>query len=119
MDATEEQLLTTNTEGDIITANGEIVGDLVMQDGDPSVIVESIVNADGSVFVDERDFNNYCNNHLTHDSNSPGPQGTSKTVFHTFSEKKLFNSESDFFFPKVCTSKNQHKFSNIFPCHFR
>lgn len=123
MDATEEQLLTTNTEGDIITANGEIVGDLVMQDGDPSVIVESIVNADGSVFVDERDFNNYCNNHLTHDSNSPGPQGTSKTVFHTFSEKKLFNSESDFFFrkyalPKISTNFQiffRVIFANIFP----
>lgn len=53
-----------------------------MEDGDPSVIVESIVNSDGSVFVDERDFNNYCNNHLTHhsveDSQSSVPQGNKK-----------------------------------------
>lgn len=75
IDTTEGQLLSANNEGDIITANGEIVGELVMDDGDPSVIVESIVNADGSVFVDERDFNNYCNNHLGHDSHFPGLQG--------------------------------------------
>ena len=66
IDATEGELLRANNDGDIISANGEIVGELVMQDGDPSVIVESIVNADGSVFVDEREFNNYCNNHLSH-----------------------------------------------------
>lgn len=78
MDATEGKLLRTNNEGDIITTNGEIVGELVMEDGDPSVIVESIVNADGSVFVDERDFNTYCSNHLSHtvdDSQSPNSQG--------------------------------------------
>lgn len=78
IDTSEGQLLSASAEGDIITANGEIVSELVMEDGDPSVIVESIVNADGSVFVDERDFNNYCNNHLTHpvhDCNSPGTQG--------------------------------------------
>ncbi|XP_012138989.1 uncharacterized protein LOC100880453 [Megachile rotundata] len=66
IDTTEGELLRTNNDGDIIAANGEIVGELVMQDGDPSVIVESIVNADGSVFVDEREFNTYCNNHLSH-----------------------------------------------------
>ena len=77
MDGTEEHLLNPVSEGNVITANGRIVGELVMEDGDPSVIVESIVNADGSVFVDERDFNNYCSNHLTRavHSNSPGPQG--------------------------------------------
>ncbi|KOX75541.1 hypothetical protein WN51_12285 [Melipona quadrifasciata] len=66
IDTTEGELLRANNDGDIIAANGEIVGELVMQDGDPSVIVESIVNADGSVFVDEREFNTYCNNHLSH-----------------------------------------------------
>ncbi|XP_046831679.1 uncharacterized protein LOC124429893 isoform X1 [Vespa crabro] len=77
IDTTESKLLRTNNEGDIITTNGEIVGELVMEDGDPSVIVESIVNADGSVFVDERDFNTYCSNHLSHtvdDSQSPNSQ---------------------------------------------
>uniref|UniRef100_A0A6V7IYE1 ZSWIM3 N-terminal domain-containing protein n=1 Tax=Bracon brevicornis TaxID=1563983 RepID=A0A6V7IYE1_9HYME len=73
--ATESQLLSHSNEGDIITANRNLVGELVMDDSDPSVIVESIVNADGSVFVDERDFNNYCHNHLQHDDNhSPGTQ---------------------------------------------
>ncbi|KAG7196704.1 hypothetical protein KM043_016034 [Ampulex compressa] len=74
IDTNEGQMLRANNEGDIIAANGEIVGELVMEDGDPSVIVESIVNADGSVFVDEREFNTYCNNHLSHtvdDSQSP------------------------------------------------
>ncbi|KZC11425.1 PREDICTED: uncharacterized protein LOC107189519 [Dufourea novaeangliae] len=66
IDTTEGELLRTNNDGNIIAANGEIVGELVMQDGDPSVIVESIVNADGSVFVDEREFDTYCNNHLSH-----------------------------------------------------
>ncbi|XP_012287518.1 uncharacterized protein LOC105703558 isoform X2 [Orussus abietinus] len=66
IDASEDPLLRTDNDGDIISANGEIVGELVMEDGDPSVIVESIVNADGSVFVDEREFNPYCNNHLAH-----------------------------------------------------
>ncbi|XP_011641012.1 uncharacterized protein LOC105429609 isoform X1 [Pogonomyrmex barbatus] len=77
IDTNEGELLRTNNEGDIITANGEIVGELVMETGDPSVIVESIVNADGSVFVDEREFNSYCNNHLSHavdDSQSPKPR---------------------------------------------
>ncbi|KAL6255288.1 hypothetical protein P5V15_013628 [Pogonomyrmex californicus] len=79
IDTNESELLRTNNEGDIITANGEIVGELVMETGDPSVIVESIVNADGSVFVDEREFNSYCNNHLSHtvdDSQSPKPRDT-------------------------------------------
>ncbi|XP_034945714.1 uncharacterized protein [Chelonus insularis] len=67
-DTAEEQLLSANNGGDIITANGEIVGELVMESGDPSVIVESIVNADGSVFVDEREFNSYCDDHLNHSS---------------------------------------------------
>lgn len=78
IDANEGELLRTNNEGDIIAADGEIVGELVMENGDPSVIVESIVNADGSVFVDEREFNSYCNNHLSHavdDSQSPKPRG--------------------------------------------
>lgn len=77
IDTTDGELLRANNDGDIIAANGEIVGELVMQDGDPSVIVESIVNADGSVFVDEREFNTYCNNHLSHtveDSQSPNPR---------------------------------------------
>lgn len=75
IDTTEGEILKTNNDGDIIASNGEIVGELVMQDGDPSVIVESIVNADGSVFVDEREFNSYCNNHLSETvdgSQSPG-----------------------------------------------
>lgn len=74
IDTTDGELLRTNNDRDIISANSEIVGELVMQDGDPSVIVESIVNADGSVFVDEREFNTYCNNHLSHtvdESQSP------------------------------------------------
>ncbi|EZA58243.1 hypothetical protein DMN91_005912 [Ooceraea biroi] len=74
IDANEGELLRANNEGDIIAADGEIVGELVMENGDPSVIVESIVNADGSVFVDEREFNSYCDNHLSHtvdDSQSP------------------------------------------------
>lgn len=78
IDTTEGELLRTNNDGDIIAANGEIVGELVMQDEDPSVIVESIVNADGSVFVDEREFNTYCNNHLSHNvdgSQSPSTRG--------------------------------------------
>ncbi|XP_076645957.1 uncharacterized protein LOC143355214 [Halictus rubicundus] len=77
IDTTDGELLRANNDGDIIAANGEIVGELVMQDGDPSVIVESIVNADGSVFVDEREFNTYCNNHLSHtvdDSQSSNPR---------------------------------------------
>ncbi|XP_057326663.1 uncharacterized protein LOC130668401 isoform X1 [Microplitis mediator] len=74
MDTSEGQLLSTNTEGDLISANGEIVGELVMEDGDPSVIVESIVNSDGSVFVDERDFNSYCDDHhLTHQVDDDHP----------------------------------------------
>ncbi|CAL1681622.1 unnamed protein product [Lasius platythorax] len=77
IDTNEGELLRADNEGDIIAADGEIVGELVMENGDPSVIVESIVNADGSVFVDEREFNNYCNNHLSHtvdDSQSPKPR---------------------------------------------
>lgn len=77
MDPADGELLRANNDGDIIAANGEIVGELVMEDGDPSVIVESIVNADGSVFVNEREFNTYCNNHLSHsveDSQSPSPR---------------------------------------------
>lgn len=83
IDTTEGELLRANNDGDIISANGEIVGELVMQDGDPSVIVESIVNADGSVFVDEREFNNYCNNHLSHavdGSQSPSARGNYYSV---------------------------------------
>lgn len=78
IDTNEGELLRANNEGDIIAADEEIVGELVMENGDPSVIVESIVNADGSVFVDEREFNSYCNNHLSHtvdDSQSPKPRG--------------------------------------------
>lgn len=78
IDTTGGELLRANNDGDIISANGEIVGELVMQDGDPSVIVESIVNADGSVFVDEREFSTYCNNHLSHavdSSQSPNARG--------------------------------------------
>jgi len=82
IDTNEDELLRADNEGDIIAADGEIVGELVMENGDPSVIVESIVNADGSVFVDEREFNNYCNNHLSHtvdDSQSPKSRG--KLIF--------------------------------------
>ncbi|XP_017877554.1 uncharacterized protein LOC108623508 [Ceratina calcarata] len=78
IDTTEGEILRTSNDGDIIATNGEIVGELVMQDGDPSVIVESIVNADGSVFVDEREFDTYCNNHLSQavdGSQSPGTRG--------------------------------------------
>ncbi|XP_066587570.1 uncharacterized protein [Prorops nasuta] len=78
IDTTENELLKTDNDRNIIASNGEIVGELVMEDGDPSVIVESIVNADGSVFVDERDFSNYCNNHLSHrtdESQSQNSQG--------------------------------------------
>lgn len=65
MDATEDQLLSTNTDGDLISANGEIVGELVMQD-DPSVIIESIVNTDE--YGDERNFGSYRDDdhHLKH-----------------------------------------------------
>lgn len=78
LNSSREEILKTPKDNDIIGANGEIVGELVMEDGDPSVIVESIVNSDGSVFVDERDFNSYCNDHLSHtveDSQSPDSQG--------------------------------------------
>lgn len=88
IDTNEGELLRANNEGDIIAANGEIVGELVMEDGDPSVIVESIVNADGSVFVDGREFNSYCTNHLTHtvdDSQSPKSRGKFHvTLYITF-----------------------------------
>ncbi|KAH0564531.1 uncharacterized protein LOC123272494 [Cotesia glomerata] len=65
MDTTEDQLLSTNTDGDLISANGEIVGELVMQD-DPSVIIESIVNTDE--YGDERNFGSYRDDdhHLKH-----------------------------------------------------
>lgn len=79
---TKNELMRVDNEDDIIAADGEIVGELVMENGDPSVIVESIVNADGSVFVDEREFNSYCNNNLSHevdDSQSPEPRG--KLIF--------------------------------------
>lgn len=85
IDTNEGELLRANNEGDIIAANGEIVGELVMEDGDPSVIVESIVNADGSVFVDGREFNNYCSNHLTHtvdESQSPKTRGKFDVALH-------------------------------------
>ncbi|XP_029155214.1 LOW QUALITY PROTEIN: uncharacterized protein LOC114928297 [Nylanderia fulva] len=74
---TKSELMRVDNEGDIIATDGEIVGELVMENSDPSVIVESIVNADGSVFVDEREFNSYCNNNLSHtvdDSQSPEPR---------------------------------------------
>lgn len=82
IDTNEGKLLRADNEDDIITADGEIVGELVMENGDPSVIVESIVNADGSVFVDEREFNSYCNDPLSHtvdDSQSPKSRG--KLIF--------------------------------------
>ncbi|XP_011302304.1 uncharacterized protein [Fopius arisanus] len=84
MDTTEGELLRANAEtrGELV---GEIVGELVMDDGDPSVIVESIVNADGSVFVDERDFNSYCDNHLGHDSRSSASQGSQVLDIETIS----------------------------------
>ncbi|XP_028982620.1 uncharacterized protein LOC107048304 [Diachasma alloeum] len=85
IDTTEGELLRANNEGNIITPNGQIVGELVMDDGDPSVIVESIVNADGSVFVDEREFNSYCDNHLGHDSRSSGSQGSQVLDIETIS----------------------------------
>jgi len=78
IDTNEGELLRANDESDIIAADGEIVGELVMENGDPSVIVESIVNADGDVFIDEREFNSYCSNHLSHavdDSQSPKSRG--------------------------------------------
>lgn len=75
VDTAEEQLLNPNDDETIIT-NGEIVSELVMEDQDPSVIVEPIVNSDGSVFVDDREFNTYCNEHLSEHSKSPSPQGT-------------------------------------------
>lgn len=73
-DTNEDELLRANDESEMIAADGEIVGELVLENGDPSVIVESIVNADGDVFIDEREFNSYCSNHLSHtvdDSQSP------------------------------------------------
>ncbi|KAL0127966.1 hypothetical protein PUN28_003312 [Cardiocondyla obscurior] len=77
IDTNEGELLSADNEGDIIAVDEEIVGELVMENGDPSVIVESIVNTDGSVFVDEKEFHNYCSNHLSHtvdDSQSPKPR---------------------------------------------
>ncbi|XP_020281430.1 uncharacterized protein LOC109853584 isoform X3 [Pseudomyrmex gracilis] len=76
INTSEGELIRTSTEGDIMTTDGEIVGELVMESNDPSVIVESIVNTDGSVFVDEREFNSYCEDPLTHavdESQSPKP----------------------------------------------
>lgn len=92
IDTNEGELLRANSEGDIIAANGEIVGELVMEDGDPSVIVESIVNADGSVFVDEREFNTYCNNHLSHSvdaSQSPKSRGKFNFYNHVGDNEKM------------------------------
>ncbi|XP_003696190.1 uncharacterized protein LOC100870282 [Apis florea] len=97
IDTTEGELLRANNDGDIIAANGEIVGELVMQDGDPSVIVESIVNADGSVFVDEREFNTYCNNHLSHTvdgSQSPNTRDIETIASTTDMEKVKGTSTS-------------------------
>ena len=75
MSNTEGQLVGTRRTSDIISVNGEIVGELVMEDGDPSVIVESIVNADGSVFVDEREFNTYPLSSSVGNSQSPSQEG--------------------------------------------
>lgn len=74
INTSEGELMRTSNESDIMTTDGEIVGELVMDNNDPSVIVESIVNTDGSVFVDERDFNSYCEDSLSHavdESQSP------------------------------------------------
>lgn len=105
IDTTEGELLRANNDGDIIAANGEIVGELVMQDGDPSVIVESIVNADGSVFVDEREFNTYCNNHLSHTvdgSQSPSTRDIETIASTTDIEKVKGTSTS----PKQQTTRS-------------
>ncbi|XP_033228554.1 myb-like protein X [Belonocnema kinseyi] len=71
MSNAEGQLVSVRRSSDLISVNGEIVGELVMEDGDPSVIVESIVNADESVFVDEREFNTYHLASSVRDSQSP------------------------------------------------
>lgn len=75
MSNAESQLVSAARDTDMISVNGEIVGELVMEDGDPSVIVESIVNADGSVFVDEREFNTYPLSSSVQDSQSPNHEG--------------------------------------------
>lgn len=75
MSNAESQLVSGGRDSDMISVNGEIVGELVMEDGDPSVIVESIVNADGSVFVDEREFNSYPLSSSVQDSQSPNREG--------------------------------------------
>jgi len=100
IDTNEGELLRANDESDIIATDGEIVGELVMENGDPSVIVESIVNADGSVFVDEREFNNYCSNHLSHavdDSQLPKPRGNLifilfNSFYYTMDHQRRFYS---------------------------
>lgn len=66
---TEEQLLGSN---DITDTESEIVGEMTM-DSDPSVVIDSIVNVDGSsIYVDEPDFNNFDHlDHSVHGSDSP------------------------------------------------
>ena len=75
MSNVEGQLDSVRRGSDIISVNGEVVGELVMEDGDPSVIVESIVNADEPVFVDEREFNTYPLSSSVRDSQSPSQEG--------------------------------------------
>lgn len=75
MSNAEGQLVSVRRSSDLISVNGELVGELVMEDGDPSVIVESIVNADESVFVDEREFNAYPLSSSVRNSQSPTQEG--------------------------------------------
>ncbi|XP_051166966.1 uncharacterized protein LOC127285158 isoform X2 [Leptopilina boulardi] len=86
----ESQLVSATRDTDMISVNGEIVGELVMEDGDPSVIVESIVNADGSVFVDEREFNTYPLSSSVHDSQSPNREVLSpETITTQMDDEKI------------------------------
>lgn len=71
LNTTEGQLLGNN---EITDTDSEIVGEMVMN-SDPSVVIDSVVNVDGSsIYVDESDFNSF--NHLSHSvDDNDSPQG--------------------------------------------
>lgn len=85
-DTTEGDLLATSNDGDVIIATSEIVEEQVMENNDPPVIVQSLVNVE---FVDDK-YKNYCGDPLGHsieDSNSPtNMRGT----YTSYSKKEVF-----------------------------
>lgn len=120
INTSESELMRTNTEGDIMTTDGEIVGELVMENNDPSVIVESIVNTDGSVFVDEREFNSYCEDSLTHavdESQSPKPCGNNR-FFSFFSDYLYKNDEERNKTERDANRRTLRRFVFVLPYQF-